>query len=72
MKFHAPSLHKYLKLVGHVLEFLLYHDIEEGPNDGKDQQNIPSAKECVVPSHIHAFLQHGTTSSVNICWWQKG
>jgi hypothetical protein len=30
----------------------LYHDIEEGPNDGKDQQNIPNAMECVVPSCI--------------------
>ncbi len=72
MKFHVPSLHRYSKLVGHVLEFLLYHDIEEGPNDGKDHQNIPSAMEYVVPCDIHAFLQHGTTSSVSICWWQKG
>jgi hypothetical protein len=49
MKFQVSSLHRYSKLVGHVLEFLLYHDIEEGPNDGKDHQNIPSAMECVVP-----------------------
>ncbi len=67
MKFHVPSLHRYLKLVGHVLEFLLYHDIEEGPNDGKYQRNIPGAMECVVPWHIDAFLQHGTTSNVSIC-----